>query len=134
MAFSFGSLFHSIGHGIASVFSHEDQINGAIGEAQLLGNALGIVFAATGNHAAASEVAKINDGLNLVKGAVTSESSADTLAEHTTNLANLANALVTSGDINVKNANTQAGIVAIVNKVQNVVGKVETSLTTPPAA
>lgn len=131
---TFGSIFASLGHAIASVFSHKDQINAAIAEAQTVGNAVGIVFAATGNTAAAAEVAKVNDGLNLLKGAVTAEASATTISEHTTNLGNLAAALVTSGDINVKNADTQAGIVAVVTKVQNVVGKVETSLTAPPAA
>lgn len=121
-----GSLFHSIGHVLSSVFSHKDQINSAISEAQLVANAASIIFAASGNKSAADEIGKINDGLNLVKGAVTAEASATTITEHTTNLANLANALVTSGDINVKNADTQAGIVAVVGKVQTVVGKVGT--------
>lgn len=134
MSFSFGSLFHSIGHAIASVFSHKDQINAAISEAQTVAGAASIIFAATGHTAAVGEIAKISDGLNLVKGAVTAEAGADTLAEHATNLANLANGLITSGDINVKNADTQAGIVAVVNKAQTVVGKVEASLAPPPPA
>ncbi len=132
MAFSFGSLFHSLGHALAGVFSHKDQINAAISEAQTVANAASIIFAASGHQSAVTEIGKISDGLNLVKGAVTSEASATTLADHATNLGNLANALVTSGDINVKNADTQAGIVAVVNKVQTVVGKVETSLTAAP--
>ncbi len=130
---SFGSIFHSISHAIASVFSHKDQINAAINEAQVVANAASVIFAATGHDAAVKEIAKVSDALNLTKGAVTAEAGADSLADHVTNLGNLASALVTSGDIGVKNADTQAGIVAVVGKVQNVVGKVEASLAPPPA-
>lgn len=130
MAFSFGSLFKSIGHAIASVFSHKDQINAAITDAQTVAGAAGIVLSAIGQNSAAAEVVKVSNGLALVSNAVTSGASADTLTEHVTNLANLTTALVTSGDIGVKNADSQASIVAVANKVQTVVGKVEASLTT----
>ncbi len=134
MSFSFGSLFHSIGHALASVLSHANQINQAIGEAKTVATAAGIAFSAAGQTGTAAEIAKINDGLTLVSNAVTTGASTETVIGHIANLVNLTNGLVTSGDIGIKNADEQSHIVAVANKVQTVVGKVETSLVAAPAA
>lgn len=136
MSFSIGSIFHSLSAEISKLFGgHAAQIQAAISDAKTVAGAASIVLTATGQTAAATEVQKINGALSIVAGAVDSETTADTLAQHAANLANLTTALVNSGDINVKNAQTQSTIAAVATKVQATVGALESAaVAATPAA
>lgn len=121
-----GSLFHSLGAAISKLIGgHSAQIQTAIADAQNLAGASAIVLAATGQSAASVEVGKISSALSLASSAITAEATAETLTQHATNLTDLTIALVTSGDINVKNTATQATLAAVAGKVQVTVGALE---------
>lgn len=87
----------------------------------------------TGSAAVVAEIGKVSNGLALVQGAVKAESTATDLNTHAANLAGLVTSLVTSGDLSIKNAQTQAAIGVMATKVQSVVGVLETAATVAPA-
>ena len=125
----FDSLFNKLGHNIAHyVGSHKAVIHAAIDDAAKAAVAATSIAAALGEPVGvAAEIARVADGLSKVDKAVTEESSAGTLSQHASDLATLATGLVGSGDIGVKNPQTQAAVATVATKVQSVVGALETA-------
>ena len=123
------NFFTQLGHSIAAFFKgHQATIQTTIGYAQ---NAAGAASAVAGilgeSPAVTSQIGKISDALGLVSATVTAETSAETLTQHAANLSALTSALVNSGDIGIKNAQTQAAVGTVAVKVQGVVGALETA-------
>jgi len=137
MAFSIGGFFSKIGTALHNFFTKDGgAIQAGLSEAiSAAGVAASVATIAdpTGSAAIVAEIGKVTNGLALVQGAVKSESTATDLNAHASNLATLVTGLVTSGDINVKDAQTQAAIGVMATKVQSVVGVLETAATVAPA-
>lgn len=133
---SIGSFFSSLGHSIAAFFgSHQATIQAVITEAQTAAGAATAVATALGEPTSVTAViGKISSGLAMAGSTVTAESTAETLTQHASNLANLATDLVTSGAIGVKNTETIQAIGSTATKVQAVVGALETAATVAPKA
>ena len=126
---------------IAGFFtSHQTQVHSAIADAQsAVSAAIAIAVATTppGPNGAPSALVTtlggVSDGLTKVSAAVTSASSATTLGAQAANVAELANALIASGDVGVKNATSQTSLAntvnAVVSKTNTVIGALITAAT-----
>lgn len=136
--FSVSNFFHKIGAALHNFFTKDGGaiqagLAEAISAAQVAASVAAIADP-TGSAAVVAEIGKVTNGLALVQGAVKAESTATDLNGHAANLAGLITGLVTSGDINVKSAQTQAAIGVLAIKVQSVAGVLETAATVAPAA
>ena len=136
MAFSIGGFFSKIGNTLHNFFTKDGgAIQSGLTEAIAAANTAASVAAIADPAGAApivAEIGKVTNGLSLVQGAVKTETTATDLNAHAADLATLVTGLVTSGDINVKDAQTQAAIGAMATKVQSVVGVLETAATVAP--
>lgn len=138
MAFSVGGFFSKLGSVLHNFFTHEaGPIQAGISEALAAATVVAQVATIadpTGSAALVAEIGKVKDGLSLVSKGVTAASTATDLNGHAAALTDLVTGLVTSGDINVKNAQTQAAIGVMATKVQGVVGVLETAAGVAPKA
>jgi hypothetical protein len=130
------NLFSKLGHAIASFFKgHQSAIQTAISEAQTAAGAATAVATVLGEPpSVAQEIGRISDGLTLASSAIAAESGAQTLSQHAANLSALTTNLVTSGDIGIRNTATQAAVGTMAQKVQGVVGALETAAAAVPPA
>jgi hypothetical protein len=137
MAFSIGGFFSKIGSVLHNFFTKDSgAIQTGIAEALSAAKVVASVAAIadpTGSAPLIAEIGKVQDGLALVSKGVTSASTATDLNGHAAALAGLVTGLVTSGDLNIKNAQTQAAIGVMATKVQSVVGVLETAAGVAPA-
>jgi hypothetical protein len=116
---------------LASFFTmHQTQIHTALADAQSAVTAAIAVAAATLKPGAngspnpvVTTLAGVADGLTKISTAVASAASATTFSGQAANLASLTNSLITSGDVGVKDASSQA---SLTNAVNSVVAKANT--------
>jgi hypothetical protein len=138
VAFSIGGFFAKIGTALHNFFTKDGgAIQTGIAEAISAANVAASVAAIAdpaGSAPVVAEIGKVTSGLALVQTAVKAEATATDLNGHAANLAALVTGLVTSGDLNIKDAQTQAAIGVMATKVQSVVGVLETAATVAPAA
>ena len=132
--FSITGFFAKIGTALHNFFTKNGgAIQAGLTEAITAANVAGSVAGVLGEAPnVTAEIAKVTDGLNLVQKAVTASSTATDLNGHAASLAGLVTGLVSSGDLNIKNAQTQAAIGVMATKVQGVVGVLETAATVAP--
>lgn len=138
MSFSIGGFFHSVETVLHNFFTKDGgAILTGISEAHTALNVAASVASIALPQSAATpalaEIAKVADALSIVQKGVSAESTATTLASHASNLAGVLTSLVTSGDINVKNAQVQAAVGVAATKVQSVIGVLENAATVAPA-
>ncbi len=142
MAFSIGSLFHSIGSALHNFFTKnggaiQNGLSEALAAAAVAGSVASVFEPANADgsaNAIVAEIGKIASGLIIVQNGVSAASTATDLNGHAAALAGIVTGLVTSGDIGIKNAQTQAAIGVMATKVQSVVGVLETAANVAPKA
>ncbi len=139
MSFSVGGFFHSIGAALHNFFTKHDGVihtvlEDAVGAAGVAASIASITLSPQAAAPVLAEIAKVQDGLAIVQKGITAESTATDLSSHAANLAGIVTGLVTSGDINVKNAQLQASIGVLATKTQSVIGVLENASTVAPAA
>jgi hypothetical protein len=137
MSFSIGGFFHSAGNALHTFFTKTDgAIQTVLADASVAANVAASVAAISLSPEQATpvlaEIAKVTDGLAIVQKGVTAESTAGDLTAHAQNLAGIVTSLVSSGDLNIKNAQLQASIGVAATKVQSVVGVLENAATVAP--
>ncbi len=134
--FSLSSFFKSIGNALHNFFTRNGgAIQAGIGEAVAAAGVAASVSGLLGESPdVIAEINKVADGLQLVSKSVTAASTATDLTGHAAALAGLVTGLVSSGDIGVKNAQTQAAIGVMAGKVQSVVGVLESAANVAPTA
>ena len=140
--FSVTTFFSKVGSALHNFFTNnsgaiQSGLSAAMTAASVAGSVAAIMEPAGANGGpppVVAEIAKVQDGLNLVSKAVTTASTATDLSGHAAALSGLVTGLVSSGDIGIKNAQTQAAIGVMAVKVQSVVGVLETAATVAPQA
>ena len=134
MAFSIIGWFHSVETALHNFFTRNGgAIQAGITAASTavgVASSVAVILGEPPN--VGTELQKIQDGLSKVAGAVNSASTATDLNGHAEALAGLITGLVTSGDINIKNAGTQAAIGAAANKVKGVIGVLQSAAENAP--
>lgn len=136
MSFSLGSIYHTVSAELAKlVGGHQAAINNDVTIAQNVASAGAVMLAVCNYPAAAAEVKKVSDALSVVDTTATTLADSTTLTQQATAIGNAVVTLANNGDINVKNANTQATITAVVQKATAAIGTLETAAqATAPAA
>jgi hypothetical protein len=109
--------------------AHKDLLQTLATDGEVFTKDAAAVAAAAGEHGNLITVlGGVADGFGKISTTITAESSATTLAQHAADLTGLASGLlVTSTDVGVKNADTKAKIVGVLQKVTNVVGALQTA-------
>lgn len=139
MSFSISGFFKSVETELHNFFTKN---NGAIqtglaeatAAAGIAASVATIALSPTDAAPVIAQIAKIQDALSIVQKGVTAESTATDLSSHAANLAGVVTGLVTSGDIDVKNAQLQAAVGVTAIKVQSVIGVIENAATVAPVA
>lgn len=134
--FSISNFFHSVEKTLHEFFTRNggaiqsgiSAATAAVGVAASVSSILGE------DPKVAASLAKIQDGLAIVAKGVTAESISTDLNGHAAALAGLITDLVASGDIGIKNAQTQAAVGAAANKVKGVIGVLQTAAENAPKA
>jgi hypothetical protein len=131
------TFIENLGKKIATFFgSHEAAIQSVIKDAQGAQVAAKDVALALGEPSSViTVISGIGDGLQKTSDALAAESSSTTLTQEASNLSGLVSSVVDSGDIGIKNAQTQAAVGTTLQKVVGVVSALQTAsnATTAPA-
>ena len=137
MSFSISGFFHSVETTLHNFFTKnggaiQTGLTEAAAAAGVAASVATITLTPADSAPVVAEINKVVDALNIVSKGVTAESTATDLSSHAANLAAAVTSLVTSGDINVKNAQVQAAVGVAATKVQSVIGVLENAATVAP--
>ena len=139
--FSVTTFFSKVGSALHNFFTNnsgaiQSGLSAAMTAASVAGSVAAIMEPAGANGGpppVVAEIAKVQDGLNLVSKAVTTASTATDLSGHAAALSGLVTGLVSSGDIGIKNAALQTAITTAISRVGNVVNSLGAAAVTPAA-
>jgi hypothetical protein len=136
---SIESFFEKVSSDFTNLFKvHGSQIKSGIADAhEAIGAAISIATVLGEPKSVTDMLGKVSDGLGLISTAVDGETNATTLTAQVAAANTLVTGLVNSGDIGVKNKQTQFQIAAVGNKIQgvaNVISSALASATTVPVS
>ena len=139
MSFSISGFFHSVAATLHNFFTRnggaiQAGLSDAAAAAGVAASVASIALAPADAAPVIAEISKVRDALAIVQKGVAAESTATDLSTHAANLAGAVTALVSSGDINVKNAQVQAAVGVAATKIQSVIGVLENAATVAPKA